>query len=104
MFRNMFESLIISPKIPLIMLTDEKKRDSFRSDLSLKLQDRVASLNNFSFNELVSIAIVQEDTIWANQEDKKRKHAVGNSSSTAPPKYKLAISSPSRQTFHASML
>lgn len=43
--------------------TDEKKRDCFKSGLNLKLQQRMAQLNNCSYNELVNAAIVQEDAI-----------------------------------------
>ncbi|GJN40316.1 hypothetical protein PR202_gn00479 [Eleusine coracana subsp. coracana] len=84
--------------------TDEKKKDCFHSSLTPKLQDRLAQVTAGTFNDLMSAAIVQEDAIRANQEDKKRKHAMGSSSGSAPPKYKLAITSPTGQKFRAAVL
>jgi hypothetical protein len=52
---------------------DEKKRDRFRRDLSAKLHDRLNTVRANSYNELVNIAISQEDCITARQAEKKRK-------------------------------
>jgi hypothetical protein len=53
--------------------TDEKKRDRFRRGLSTKLRDRLNTVRANSYNELVNMAISQEDCITARQAEKKRK-------------------------------
>jgi hypothetical protein len=53
--------------------SDEKKRDRFRRGLNTKLRERLNSVRADSFNELVNLAISQEDCIIAHQEEKKRK-------------------------------
>jgi hypothetical protein len=53
--------------------TDEKKRDRFRRGLSTKLHDRRNIVRANSYNELVNMAISQEDCITAHQAEKKRK-------------------------------
>jgi hypothetical protein len=53
--------------------TDEKKRDRFRRGLSTKLRDRLNIVRANSYNELVNMAISQEDCITARQAEKKRK-------------------------------
>jgi hypothetical protein len=53
--------------------TDEKKRDMFRRGLSTKLRDRLNTVRANSYNELVNMAISQEDCITARQVEKKRK-------------------------------
>jgi hypothetical protein len=45
--------------------TDEKKRDRFRRGLSTKLRDRLNTVRANSYNELVNMAISQEDYITA---------------------------------------
>jgi hypothetical protein len=60
--------------------TDEKKRDRFRRWLSTKLRDRLNTIRANSYNELVNIAISQEDCITARQAEKKRKTPVAGSS------------------------
>jgi hypothetical protein len=45
--------------------TDEKKRDRFRRGLSTKLRDRLNIVRANSYNELVNMAISQEDCITA---------------------------------------
>jgi predicted PolB exonuclease-like 3'-5' exonuclease len=45
--------------------TDEKKRDRFRRGLSTKLRDRLNTVRANSYNELVNMAISQEDCITA---------------------------------------
>jgi hypothetical protein len=47
--------------------TDEKKRDRFRRGLSTKLCDRLNTVRANSYNELVNMAISQEDCITARQ-------------------------------------
>jgi hypothetical protein len=53
--------------------TDEKKRDNFRRGLSTKLRDCLNTVRANSYNELVNMAIFQEDCITARQAEKKRK-------------------------------
>jgi hypothetical protein len=45
--------------------TDEKKRDRFKRGLSTKLHDRLNIVRANSYNELVTMAISQEDCITA---------------------------------------
>jgi hypothetical protein len=52
---------------------DEKKRDRFRRGLNTKLRDRLNTVRANSYNELVNMAISQEDCITARQVEKKRK-------------------------------
>jgi hypothetical protein len=52
---------------------DEKKRDRFRRGLSTKLRDRLNTVRANSYNELVNMAISQEDCITARQAEKNRK-------------------------------
>jgi hypothetical protein len=60
--------------------TDEKKRDIFRRGLSTKLQERLNTIWANSCNELVNLAISQEDCIRAHRADKKRKAPVAGPS------------------------
>jgi hypothetical protein len=60
--------------------TDEKKRDRFRRGLSTKLRDRLNTVRANSYNELVNMAISQEDCITACQAEKKGKTLVAGSS------------------------
>jgi hypothetical protein len=53
--------------------TNEKKRDRFRRGLSTKLRDCLNTVRANSYNELVNMAISQEDCIIARQAEKKRK-------------------------------
>jgi hypothetical protein len=53
--------------------SDEKKRDRFRKGLNTKLCDRLNTVRADSFNELVNLAISQEDCIVAHRAEKKRK-------------------------------
>jgi predicted PolB exonuclease-like 3'-5' exonuclease len=53
--------------------TDEKKRDRFRRGLDTKLRDHLNTVRANSYNELVNMAISQEDCISARQVEKKRK-------------------------------
>ena len=60
--------------------TDAKKRDCFRRGLSTNLQERLNLVRADSYNELVNLAINQEDLILAHHADKKRKAPAGPSS------------------------
>jgi hypothetical protein len=53
--------------------SDEKKRDHFRRGLNTKLCERLNTVRADSFNELVNLAISQEDCIVAHWAEKKRK-------------------------------
>jgi hypothetical protein len=53
--------------------SDEKKRDHFRRGLNTKLRERLNTIWANSFNELVNLAISQEDCIVAHRAEKKRK-------------------------------
>jgi hypothetical protein len=53
--------------------SDEKKRDHFRRGLNTKLCERLNTFWADSFNELVNLAISQEDCIVAHRAEKKRK-------------------------------
>jgi hypothetical protein len=53
--------------------SDEKKRDRFRRGLNTKLRERLNIIRADNFNELVNLAISQEDCIVAHRAEKKRK-------------------------------
>jgi len=53
--------------------TDAKKHDRFHRGLSTKLQEQVNLVHVDSYNDLVNLAITQEDLILAHRADKKRK-------------------------------
>ncbi|XP_072149504.1 uncharacterized protein [Setaria viridis] len=53
--------------------TDEKKRDRFRRGLSLELKERLNPTKVDTYNELVNLAISQEDCMQALRADQKRK-------------------------------
>ena len=75
--------------------TDTKKRDHFRRGLSTKLKERLNLVRVDSFNELVNLAITQEDSILAHRAEKKRKAPMGPSSAL-PPRYRLVQNTPPR--------
>jgi hypothetical protein len=62
---------------------DEKKRDCFHRGLNTKLRERLNNVRVDSFNELVNLAISQEDCIVAHRAEKKRKAPMSGPS--APP-------------------
>ena len=66
--------------------TDAKKRDRFRQGLNTKLNERLNLVRVDSYDELVNMAITQEDCIMAHKAEKKRKAPVGPSSAQ-PPRY-----------------
>jgi hypothetical protein len=53
--------------------TDARKRDRFRRGLNTKLKERLNLVKADTFNELVNMAITQEDCISAHRAEKKRK-------------------------------
>jgi hypothetical protein len=59
--------------------TNAKKRDRFRRGLNTKLKERLNLVKIDSYNELVNMAISQEDCIMAHRAEKKRK------ATTVPP-------------------
>jgi hypothetical protein len=60
--------------------SDEKKRDCFRSGLNTKLRERLNTVRADSFNELVNLAISQEDYIVAHRTEKKMKAPISGPS------------------------
>jgi hypothetical protein len=68
--------------------SDAKKRDRFRRGLNTKLRERLNLVRPDSFNELVNLAITQEDCIAAHRAEKKRKAPTGPSG-TQPQRYHL---------------
>jgi hypothetical protein len=70
--------------------TDEKKRDRFRMGLSTKLRDRLNTVRANSYNELVNMAISQEDCITARQAEKKRKTPVAGPSAQ-PQRFRIVF-------------
>jgi hypothetical protein len=53
--------------------SDDKKRDRFHRGLNTKLREHLNTVRVDSFNELVNLAISQEDCIVAHRAEKKRK-------------------------------
>jgi hypothetical protein len=60
--------------------TNAKKHDCFRRGLSTKLEDSLNPIKVDTYNELVNLAISQEDCILAHHAEKKRKAPAGPSS------------------------
>jgi hypothetical protein len=75
--------------------TDEKKRDRFRRELSTKLCDRLNTVRANSYNELVNMAISQEDCITAHQAEKKRKTPM-EGSSAQPQRFRIVSNTQNR--------
>jgi hypothetical protein len=63
--------------------SDEKKRDRFQRGLSTKLRECLNTVWANNCNELVKLAISQEDCILAHRAEKKRKAPMTRS--TGPP-------------------
>ena len=76
---------------------DEKKRDRFRRGLSAKLCDRLNTVRANSYNELVNMAISQEDCITARQTEKKRKTPVAGPSAQ-PQRFRIVFDTQNRGT------
>jgi hypothetical protein len=53
--------------------SDEMKRDRFHRGLNTKLREHLNTIRADSFNELVNLAISQEDCIVAHRAEKNRK-------------------------------
>jgi hypothetical protein len=68
--------------------TDDKKKYRFMNDLSTKLQECLALNADWTFLELVSNAIITDDTNHAHQESKKKK-ALPAPAGSAPHKYRM---------------
>ena len=74
---------------------DPKRQDRFRRGLNTKLKERLALVRPGTYNDLVNMAIVQEDAITAHRADKKRK-APATQSSAPPQRYRVVPSAPPR--------
>jgi hypothetical protein len=68
--------------------TNAKKRDRFRRGLNTKLKERLNLVRADNFNELVNMAITQEDCISAHHAEKRQKVSPGPSKSQ-PSRYRL---------------
>jgi hypothetical protein len=68
--------------------TDAKKRDRFRHGLNTKLKERLNLVRADNFNELVNMAITQEDCISAHRAEKRQKVSPGPSK-LQPSRYQL---------------
>jgi hypothetical protein len=75
--------------------TDEKKRDRFRRGLNTKLRDRLNTVRANSYNELVNLAISQEDCITTRQAEKKRKTPMAGPSAQ-PQRFRIVSDTQSR--------
>jgi hypothetical protein len=63
--------------------SDKKKRDRFLRGLNTKLRERLNTVQADSFNEMVNLAISQEDYIVARGAEKKRKAPMATPSAQA---------------------
>ena len=68
--------------------SDAKKQDRFHRGLNTKLKGHLNLVRPNSFNELVNMAITQDDCITAHRAEKKRKAPTGPSGAQ-PPRYRL---------------
>ena len=75
--------------------TDEKKMDRIRRGLNTKLRDRLNTVWANSYNELVNMAISQEDCITARQAEKKRKTTMAGPSAQ-PPRFRIVSDTQNR--------
>ena len=64
--------------------SDAKKRDHFLRGLNTKLRERINLVRPDSFNELVNLAITQDDCIAAHRAEKKQKAPTGPSDAQLP--------------------
>jgi hypothetical protein len=64
--------------------TDARKCDRFRRGLNTKLKEWLNLVKADNFNELVNMAITQEDCIAAHRAEKKRKAPIGPVTSQSP--------------------
>jgi hypothetical protein len=82
--------------------TNEKKKYSFMNALSTKLQERLVLHADWTFLELLSNAIIVDDTSRAHQESKKKK-ALAAPAGSAPHKYRMVCAPhhhPLQQHYH----
>ena len=79
--------------------TNEKKRDMFRRGLNTKLCDHLNTVRANSYNELVNLAISQEDCIMAHKAEKKRKEPMAGPS-TQPQRFRIVSNTQSRGPQH----
>jgi predicted GIY-YIG superfamily endonuclease len=70
--------------------SDARKRDHFHRGLNTKLKERLNLVWANNFNELVNMAITQEDCISAHRAEKKRKVPTG-SATAQPSRYRLVL-------------
>jgi hypothetical protein len=75
--------------------TNIRKRDRFCRGLNTKLKEWLNLVRADNFNELVNMAITQEDGISAHRAEKKRKTPTGPSTSQ-PPRYRLVQNTATR--------
>jgi hypothetical protein len=75
--------------------TDARKHDRFNRGLNTKLKERLNLVKADTFNELVNMAITQEDCISAHRAEKKRKTPMGPSTAQ-PPRYRLVQNTATR--------
>jgi hypothetical protein len=75
--------------------SDARKRDRFHRGLNTKLKERLNLVKADNFNELVNMAITQEDCISAHRAEKKRRVPTG-SATTQPSRYRLVQSNAPR--------
>jgi hypothetical protein len=75
--------------------SDEKKRDRFLRGLNTKLREHLNTVRADSFNELVNLAISQEDCIVAHRAEKKRK-APMSGPSALPQRFRIVSNNQSR--------
>jgi hypothetical protein len=68
--------------------TNACKRDRFRRGLNTKLKEWLNLIKADTFNELVNMAITQEDCISAHRAEKKQKTPTGPSTAQ-PSRYRL---------------
>ena len=68
--------------------TEAKKHDRFRRGLNTKLKERLNPIRVDTYNELVNLALTQEDCIMAHRAEKKRKAPAGPSSAQ-PQRYRV---------------
>jgi hypothetical protein len=72
-----------------------RPNNRFRRGLSTKLRDRLNTVRANSYNELVNMAISQEDCIIARQAEKKRKTPVAGPSAQ-PQRFRIVSDTQSR--------
>jgi hypothetical protein len=82
--------------------TDARKCDRFRRGLNTKLKEWLNLVKANNFNELVNMAITQEDCISAHRAEKKRKTPTGPTVSQ-PPRYRLVPSTVPRAPPRSNM-